>query len=366
MSHLNKTEDFQSEFSGSVPRGRPESLDLISLDTDPECEMRFFENFFFINQHQEMPATQKIADVKQILGYGPKTHYRTMLKIPTNKLRPFVYPNMTVDQLKTLVTDLRTADPAKKAFLRRNAMNKTKQADKLAAQKKKLFADLARATRAKIRKNPPQIVESYKKRITKKKTPWPSAVKDAYFITKSQEPLFGELRTSHPGIENRNGRLEIQDASPEQVILPILKRYPGQTIRLVLMTTTGGQINEDGNLLTNRNMAALNFPKGIHYETEGIYAEEDTQGEFVGYVDYGERIGGIMHYNVPVGNAKINNFFKDDGVYYDWQIASPRLVSSGYPATAESKATRKQTKQPTLLELSKARSAPPSTEASFL
>ena len=159
MSHLNKTENFHSKFPGSVSDGRPESLDMKSLD--PKCEMRFSENIFYVSLHQ-MPATQ-ITDVKQNLGYGSKTHYKTMLKNPTRKLSQFVYPSMTEDQLKTLVTELKTADPAKKAILRRHALEKSKDAEKLAAQKKKLFADLARATRAKIRKNPPQIVESYRK-----------------------------------------------------------------------------------------------------------------------------------------------------------------------------------------------------------
>ena len=123
-----------------------------------------------------------------------------MLKNPTPRLSPFVYPSMTVDELKILVLKLKTADPAKKAILRQYSSEKNKQAEMLETQRKKLFADLARATRVKIRKNPPQIVESYRKRTTMKKktTPWPSAVKDAYFITKSQEPLFGELRTPHP------------------------------------------------------------------------------------------------------------------------------------------------------------------------
>lgn len=266
-------------------------------------------------QQDKMPAT--IATVKHALGYGLKTHYKTMLKNPTRKLRPFVYPSMTVEQLKTLVTDLKRhwSDPVKREILRRHALEKSKENKKLAAQKKKLFADLARAARAKIRKNPPQIVESYRKRVTKKKTPWPSAVKDAYFITRRPEPSFGELHSPHPGIEQRNGRLEIQHEAPEQVILPILKRYPGQSIRLVLMTVTSEQIGDDNFVISNHTMATRNFPKGIKYETKAVY---DEDGEFVSFTDYGKRIGQTMHYNVPVGNAKINNYFKNDGVYYDW------------------------------------------------
>tara|TARA_R100000951_G_scaffold3916_1_gene4975 strand:+ start:1457 stop:6322 length:4866 start_codon:yes stop_codon:yes gene_type:complete len=144
-----------------------------SLDT--KCEMRSSQNIFYVSYHQEMPAT--IATVKQNLGYSSKAHYRTMLKNPTRKLSPFVYPSMTVDELKSLVTQLKGSwsDPAKKAILRRHAMDKTKQATKQAEQKKKLFADLARATRARIRKNPPQIVETYKKRAPRSA---PSALRD--------------------------------------------------------------------------------------------------------------------------------------------------------------------------------------------
>jgi predicted GIY-YIG superfamily endonuclease len=144
-------------------------------DANNLFDVRFSQKNKNLGYQQDMPATQKIVDVKNFLGYGSKTHYQTMLKNPTRKLRPFVYPSMTVEQLKTLVTELKTADPAKKKILRRYALEKSKEAEKLAAQKKKLFADLARATRAKIRKNPPQIVESYRKRAPSKA---PSALRD--------------------------------------------------------------------------------------------------------------------------------------------------------------------------------------------
>ena len=320
MSHMNDLENFDSS-PPTIPAGGSER-DLHQT-LDMKCEMRSSPKKKILGYHQRMPEAQKITDIKQSLGYGSKTHYTTMLKNPTRKLRPFVYPKLTVDALKTLVVQLITANAAKRKMLREYALNKTKNAEQLAEQKKKLFADLARSTRVKIRKNPPQIVESYRKRVTKKKKPWPNAVKDAYFITRRPEPSFGELRPPHIGIQNRNGRLEIQDAGPEQVILPILKRYPGQSIRLVCLTVTPEQIWKDGNIMDNRKMVDLNFPKGIHYETQ---ERSDEDGNFLGFVDYGERLGGIMHYNVPVGNAKINNYFRDDSVYYDWQYASPNVA----------------------------------------
>ena len=99
MSHLIRSDDFHSKIPGNVPRGRPETLDM-----DPKCEMRKSENIFYISSHQEMPATNiTIATVKKNLGYGPKTRYQTMLKNPTRRLSPFVYPSMTVDELKILV-----------------------------------------------------------------------------------------------------------------------------------------------------------------------------------------------------------------------------------------------------------------------
>lgn len=316
MSHPNNLNNFDP----SPPKFLVvETEQDLGETLDMKCEMRSSKKYFFLGYYQRMPATQKITDIKQSLGYGSKTHYTTMLKNPTRKLRPFVYPKMTVEELKILVIQLKTAEKHK--ILREYALNKTKDTEKLAEQKKKLFDDLARTTRVKIRKNPPQIVESYRKRVTKKKIPWPNAVKDAYFITKHPEPSFGELLPPHPGIQNRNGRLEIQDASPEHVILPILKRYPGQSIRLVCMTVTPWQIMKDGDTMYNRKMVDLNFPKGIHYETQGTRVEDGNWG----IMDYGERIGGIMHYNIPIGNAKINNYFKDDSVYYDWQVASPNV-----------------------------------------
>ena len=310
MTALNKIEDCYSKFPGSATYELPESLDTRSLDMrslDTKCEMRKNGNIFYLSL-QYMPAT--IATVKQNLGYRSKVHYKTMLKNPTRKLSQFVYPSMTVEQLKILVTKLKTADPAKKKILRRHALEKSKEAEQLAAQKKKLFADLARATRARTRKSPPQIVESYRKRITKKKTPWPSAVKDAYFITAEPNPnSFGELAT-HPGIENNNGRWEIPMGGPEHVILPILKRYQGQTIRIVVMRPT----EEDLNSYSDKK----NFPKGQLFTTDR---------------DHGDRPSAVKHYQVPIGNAKVNNFFRDDGIYFEWMFSIDEGGASwGYSA----------------------------------
>ena len=177
-------------------------------------------------------------------------------------------------------------------------MRNLKDAEKLAAQKKKLFADLARATHVKIRKNPPQIVESYMKRTTKKKKkPWPSAVKDAYFITKAKyedNTPFGEVTSRHPGIENRNGRFEIQHSGPADVILPILKKYQGQSIRIVLLAPFElGKIKPSS---SPENHAAYDRDRqdildskfaigsGTYYKTQWI--EEEEGG---GFVDYGRR-----------------------------------------------------------------------------
>ena len=67
----------------------------INLRYESKCEMRSSQNNNFLGYHQRMPATQKITDIKKALGYGSKTHYKTMLKNPTRKLRSFVYPKMT-------------------------------------------------------------------------------------------------------------------------------------------------------------------------------------------------------------------------------------------------------------------------------
>ena len=92
---------------------------------DMKCEMRSSKKQKNLGYHQRMPEAQKITDIKQSLGYGSKTHYTTMLKNPTRKLRPFVYPKLTVDALKTLVVQLITANAAKRKMLREYALRLT-------------------------------------------------------------------------------------------------------------------------------------------------------------------------------------------------------------------------------------------------
>jgi hypothetical protein len=53
---------------------------------------------------------------------------------------------------------------------------------------------------------------------------------------------------------------------------------------------------------------------GTYYTTQWI--EEEEGG---GFVDYGKRItSSTFHYQVPIGNAEVNNYLKNDAVYYDW------------------------------------------------
>ena len=55
----------------------------------------------------------------------------------------------------------------------------------------------------------------------------------------------------------------------------------------MLLTVTSEQTGKDGYMMDNRKMTDLNFPKGIHYETQEII---DEDGNFLGFVDYGERM----------------------------------------------------------------------------
>ena len=123
MSHIDDLENFDSS-PPTILAGESEQ-DLGHQTLDMKCEMRSSKNIFFLGYHQRMPAAQKITDIKQSLGYGSKTHYTTMLKKPTRKLRPFVYPKLTVDELKILVVQLITANAAKRKMLREYALRLT-------------------------------------------------------------------------------------------------------------------------------------------------------------------------------------------------------------------------------------------------
>ena len=71
MTSLNH----HSMFPGSATDGRPESLDMESLDM--KCVMRKSENIFYIYSHQEMPATKKTLDnidpdIRKYFGFGKR------------------------------------------------------------------------------------------------------------------------------------------------------------------------------------------------------------------------------------------------------------------------------------------------------
>ena len=84
------------------------------------------KNLGYQQMQRRQTSKQSTAQVKKSLGFRSRTHYETMLKSPTAKLRQFTYPQMQVSELKQLVKALETADGKQKSALRKDAQEKTK------------------------------------------------------------------------------------------------------------------------------------------------------------------------------------------------------------------------------------------------
>jgi len=65
-----------------------------------------------------------ISDLKKFFGFKPRTRYSTILKNPTTKFQPFMYPKMTAGELKTLVKKLQRADTRQRTQLKTDAAEK--------------------------------------------------------------------------------------------------------------------------------------------------------------------------------------------------------------------------------------------------
>jgi hypothetical protein len=150
MTHADKT---VSDFAlGSPPDDR----------SGEKCAMRLAGDKKSLG-NIIMNTQLTLATVKKELGFSGGSHYKSMLKKPTGKLRALITPATTVDELKTLAIEFSKMKNVRS--LRRHIKEKTDKFDKEVKQRKKLFADLQRAARAKIRKGQkPQIVESIAKR----------------------------------------------------------------------------------------------------------------------------------------------------------------------------------------------------------
>lgn len=127
MTALNKTEIFHSKLPGSATDGRPETLDMKSLDM--KCEMRSSQNIFYVSSHQEMPATKKTLDIDQDLrkyfGFG-KRQFKNIVKKPGNKLgfklSNYIHVGDSVSQVNDILSDIAShieftkASPVKAIF----------------------------------------------------------------------------------------------------------------------------------------------------------------------------------------------------------------------------------------------------------
>ena len=126
-------------------------------ETSNLFQARFSQKNKNLGYKQDMPATKiTIAQVKNSLGHRPRTHYKTMLANPSRKLQPFMFPGMTIDQLKSLAKVLSTADPKQRTQIKKEAGDKRrafaleqeqKRKDELAAKRQEA---IARRTQSRI------------------------------------------------------------------------------------------------------------------------------------------------------------------------------------------------------------------------
>ena len=121
---MNKTQ----KFLAAIPAVRP------SAPASPErsqeesylLDARLSQKNKNLGKEQDMSrrsttVRQTIAQVKNALGHRARTHYRSMLAYPSTKLQPFLFPGMTVDQLKSLAKVLSTAEPKQRSQLKKEA-----------------------------------------------------------------------------------------------------------------------------------------------------------------------------------------------------------------------------------------------------
>ena len=125
---MNKTPNFLMSnltplFPGESVRNPQEANNLF--------DVRFSQKNKNLGYKQDMSrrssVRQSIAQVKISLGHRPRSHYKTMLANPSNKLQPFVFPGMSVDQLKSLAKVLLTSDPRQRSQLKKDASDRQRR-----------------------------------------------------------------------------------------------------------------------------------------------------------------------------------------------------------------------------------------------
>ena len=155
-------------------------------------------------QSRKILAKQTISQVKKSLGFRPRTHYQTMIRNPTSKLQPFLFPGMDVEQLKSLAKVLSTADTKQRSQLKNDASKKRHEAQEIARQKKLMIAEIQRTGRRLARSR--QFEEPSQNTFT-----------------------VGDLGDKCMG------------PSPKYCILTIMKKFAGKTIRIVAYSGTTGE-----------------------------------------------------------------------------------------------------------------------------
>lgn len=107
----------------------PVDFSEISQEGNNLFDARFSLKDYNVGYKQDMPrgantVRHSISQVKKSLGFRPGTHYQTMIRNPTTKLQPFLFPGMNVEQLKSLAKILSTADPKQRTQLKKEAGDK--------------------------------------------------------------------------------------------------------------------------------------------------------------------------------------------------------------------------------------------------
>ena len=120
-------------------------------------DVRFSQKNNNLRYQQDMPqrsntVRQSIAQTKITLGHRARTHYKTMLTNPSNKLAPYIFPGMNVEQLKSLAKVLSTANPKQRTQLKKDAGDKRRN-HALEQEQKRKEALAAKRQEAVARRN---------------------------------------------------------------------------------------------------------------------------------------------------------------------------------------------------------------------
>ena len=254
-----------------------------------------------VGYEQDMPQQSKtvrqtMAQVKKSLGFRAGTHYKTMLKNPSNKLAPYLFPGMDVKELKTLANILSTADPKTRTELKKNAFKKRQEAQESARQKKLMLADIERSARRLART---------------RKFEEPS--KNTFIVGDFGDTIMGP--------------------NPNYCILTIMKKFAGKTIRIVAYSAT---TNQEVRLLTKQvdkvsndcMLVNVNFGEGPMLRD--VYHRKD--GQWVATPSEHAKPTKADH-TYSILKEKINKYFRDNqSTFFHWTIQYPtRWIEPGNP-----------------------------------